>query len=366
MYAATTVDQQAAAGERMSGKGWHVPCPPSFVWRVALAALLALTLVFSVRAADDEAPLYRYDLGSELTAAELGELAALLPAGTVVQSARVLAPGQSRPLADLRLARTPQGPVLLDWHAQVDDPFLTLLPALVETTVLAPVLARHVPEDAVVLAWWDVSRQIRLLTGAEVVFSESLGEPLFVPVRWHEQADEVREIEQAFWQVPDAGDREAGLERFRRFATALLAPEEDGIAALRALGQGKPVVLVLHLRDLILLGQMAPQDLGVAFSDFGTLSEVHGMVQRVRAWMRENDHAAYGLMQSGTDPVRAIAVTDEASSRTLVARLLPLVGNDQGDVEGARLVYRTGGYVVFEIAAEAAADNNPSEPNTSP
>ena len=33
--------------------------------------------------------------------------------------------------------------------------------------------------------------------------------------------------------------------------------------------------------------------------------------------------------------------------------MLPVIGNDQRDVAGATLVYRVGGFVVYEIAAEA-------------
>ena len=36
---------------------------------------------------------------------------------------------------------------------------------LSELTVLATAIAKHVPKDAVILAWWDTSRQIKLLTG---------------------------------------------------------------------------------------------------------------------------------------------------------------------------------------------------------
>lgn len=355
MYAAINANQRAAAGGRRAGQGWHARCH-FFVWQAALAGLLVLALATTARAAGDAAAPYGYEPGTELGATELGALAPLLPADTVVRSARVRSPGQSRVLTDLKLAETAHGPVLLDWQAQVDDPFLTLLPPLVETTVLAPVLKRHVSADSVVLAWWDVSRQIRLLTGASVAFEQPLGEPLFIPADWRAQADAVAEVERTFWQAPDAAALQAARGAFQDYVDALLAPEQEGVAALRALGEGKPVVLVLHLRDLILLGQMAPQQLGVAFRDFGSLSEVHGMIQRVRAWMRENGYAAYGLQQGGAGPVRAVALTDEASSQTLVARLLPLIGNDQSDVAGARLVYRTGGYIVFEIAASPPTD----------
>ena len=355
------MDAATAAKQWTAKQGRRGRCA-SFVWRIMLAGLLALVAVSGAQAANEQAAPYRYELGAEMTVAEL---ATLLPPGTTVRSARVLAPGQSRALAQVGLAETAQGPVLLDWQALVDDPFLTLLPPLAETTALAPVLARHVPGNATVLAWWDLSRQIRLLTDAGVVFSEPLGEPLFVPARWREQADTVAGVERAFWQMPDADVLRAERERFDVFVAALLAPEQEGVAALRALGRGGPVVLVLHLRDLILLGQMAPQKLGVAFRDFGTPGEVHGMIQRVRAWMSENGYAAYGLLQDEARLLRAIALTDEASSRTLAARLLPLVGNDQSDVAGAKLVYRSGGYIVFEIAANPAVASNTAKIQTS-
>lgn len=320
-----------------------------------LAVLLALGLPWAA-AADDE-PLYRYETGPALATSAEDGLAALLPDGTEVHSAQVKSPAQRQVLARLRLAQSGPDKVLLDWQAQVDDPFLTLMPPLAETVALAPVIRRHVPDDAVLLAWWDVSRPLHLLSDVQVAFGQPLGLPLFVPQRWQEQADEVRAIEQAFWQPPGP-DPDAGEAAFGRFVDALLAPEQEGVAALRALGQGQPVVLVLHVRDLILLGQMRPQQLGVAFRDFGAPSEVHGMIQRVRAWLKENDYPAYGLLQGSGDVVRAVALTDEASSQTLAARLLPLIGNDQGDVAETRLVYRSGGYIVFEIDPQVAASHD--------
>ena len=61
-----------------------------------------------------------------------------------------------------------------------------------------------------------------------------------------------------------------------------------------------------------------------------------------------------GIVQAKGRPVRAVALTDAASGKTLAARLLPFVGNDQQDVAGATLVYQAGGFSVFEIAPAAA------------
>lgn len=346
MHAAFVVDRHRAA----RALAWTGP-----LRHALLAAVLALGGSMAAVAADE--PLYGYEMGPALPADALDELAPLLPEGAEVHSAQVKSATRSQVLARVKLAQSGADRVLLDWQAQVDDPFLTLLPPLAETAALAPVIRRHVPDDAVLLAWWDVSRQLRLLAEVRVAFEQPLGLPLFVPRRWQDEADAVRAIEQAFWQ-PAGQAQETEQATFERFVDALLAPEQEGVAALRALGEGQPVVLVLHVRDLILLGQMQPQKLGVAFRDFGTPTEVHGMIQRVRAWLRENDYPAYGLLHSSSDVVRAVALTDAASSQTLAARLLPLIGNDQSDVASTRLVYRSGGYIVFEIAPQVTASHD--------
>ncbi len=45
-----------------------------------------------------------------------------------------------------------------------------------------------------------------------------------------------------------------------------------------------------------------------------------------------------------------VALSDKASAETLVARVLPFIGNRQEDVAGLTLVYRTGAFAVFELA----------------
>lgn len=351
-------------GSKNGTNQWHRMCH-FFTRLLTFLLLLALAGTMTVQAAeaaddsDAVSTLYRYETGAALTATERGEeLAALLPADTALHPARVRAPDQSQPLAQLRYAQTQKGRVLLDWQALVDPPFLHFIPPLAETLALAPVLKRHVTSDASVLAWWDVSRMLALLAGTQTVFNQPLDMPLFVPVPWRDGADAVHATEADFWQDASlpADDLDAARERFALFTQALLAPEEEGVAQLRALAPDK-AVLVLHMRDLILLGQMAPQKLGVAFRDLGPVSEVHGMIQRVRSWMKDNDHAAYGLLHADAGPVRAVALTDEASGHTLIARLLPLIGNDQSDVAGTRLVYRTGGYIVYELDADAGMNS---------
>ncbi|QEA14115.1 hydroxylamine oxidation protein HaoB [Comamonas flocculans] len=302
-------------------------------------------------------PIYHYVVGETLPASDAGALSAYAEAGYTLRRASVQAPERDTPLATLDIAETSAGPLLVNWQARVDDPFLTLAVPPEDVAALAQVLKRHVSGDATVLAWWDSSRQFKTLAGVDVNFASHLGLPLFVPAHWSGSRASVEAIERSFWSSGDAAAAAGERERFRRFGEALVSPEAEGIAALRALaGEGKRVVLVLHWRDVILLGQMFPDKLGVAFQDFGATNDVHGMVRRVHAWLQEHKYTAYGVLQGGGQPLRAIALTDEPSGNTLAARLLPFMGNAQHDVQGATLVYQTGGFSVYEIAPAGDAD----------
>lgn len=308
-------------------------------------------------------PVYRYVMGEAVPSAELGPLAALEQQQVSVRRATVMSVDHPTALAELEVAQSPAGPVLVKWQARIDDPFLTILPPPSDMAALAAVLTRHVPKDAVVLAWWDSSRQLQMLSGVDVAFDQHLGTPIFVPTRWQASRSSIEAIERDFWKSGDVAQERA---RFQRFADALLADEKSGIAELRSLAGGKTAVLVLHVRDTVLLGQMAPKKIGVAFQDFGAMGDVHGMVRRVHAWLDEHKYPAYTVLQGQDQPLRAVALTDAASGKTLATRLLPFMGNDQHDVKGATLVYQVGGFSVYEIPAEAtqSVDKTRSETPT--
>ncbi|MCG3190057.1 MAG: hypothetical protein LKCHEGNO_02658 [Burkholderiaceae bacterium] len=221
-----------------------------------------------------------------------------------------------------------------------------------ETQALAKVVARHRKPGMAVLAWWDTSRQLRHWGAGEMRFDRHLAQPLFVPQRWRGQQRQVMRVEREFWGA-DAAPDAAQAAAFDSFARALVANEADGVKALHALAPGGAVV-VLHLRDLVLLGEMFAQRLGVSFQDFADAGDVHRSVRGVQGWLREGGHAAYSVMKLPGNMLRAVALKDEASAQTLAARLLPLIGNRQDDVPGLTLVYRTGGYSVFELPAAAS------------
>lgn len=305
---------------------------------LAGAALLLAAALAGWRHFGAAAP-YRYVAGAALPAS------GAMPARQQVQ---LLATETGQVLAQAEVASSPQGPVLVAWQAQVDDPLLYLPIDAQETLAVADVIARHRAADEPVLSWWDNARQMRLFGAGAMRFDAVLDLPLFVPPRWQGQRELIAQVESAYWGAPAAP---ALASDFKAFAAALASEEAEGVQQLQALVQGRKAVLVLHLRDLIPLGQLEPRRIGVAFRDFADEGDVHRSVRGVHGWLREQGHAAYGVMPLPQNRVRAIAVTDEAGAKTLAARLLPLSGNRQDDVAGLTLVYRHGGYVVYELQA---------------
>lgn len=335
----------------MSQQQWRWRCTTAAIVALALATLGMLTPAWSQGSGQSSASApYRYVVGGQIKAEELGVLAPLAKKQIAVHQAEVMsADGQL--LANFEVAETRDGPVAFGWQPQVDAPLLRLLPLTKEVADLAPVLERHVPKQGRVFAWWDSSRELGLLSGVDMAFDKHLGVPLFLPPQWQKTQADIDSIEADFWKSDaDSGVVKAQHKRFQRYVHALLADEKAGVAELQQLAGDKPAAFIVHVRDIILLGQMAPDKIGVAFRDFPKTGDVHGMVRSVRGWVKKQGYPAYALIGQETGhKVRVVALTDEASGQTLAARLLPFIGNNRSTVPGTVLVYRTGGFWVYQL-----------------
>ena len=80
--------------------------------------------------------------------------------------------GVDQPLATGHTARRGQGaPVLLDWENRTSELLVSVDSKLTELAALSAAIAKHAPKDALILAWWDTSRQINLLSGRDTLFT---------------------------------------------------------------------------------------------------------------------------------------------------------------------------------------------------
>ena len=260
----------------------------------------------------------------------------------------VLVEGVDKPLAVAYLARRGDAPpVMLNWENRSGEPVVFLDGKLSELTVLATAIAKHVPKDAVVLAWWDTSRQIRLLTGYETVFSSHLGEPLVMPSLWRARSGAIVKYEREFWRAPASAEES---RKFQRFADALVADPKEGAAMLRELIGGHEAYIAVHLSDLYKLGLMRPERLDVAYKDFPLQGgDVHGLSGMVKRWQADNKHTAYSVHGLSENVVRAYFLTGDKSGNTLLAQMLPFTTSNPVEFQALKLVYQQGGYWVYKI-----------------
>lgn len=239
---------------------------------------------------------------------------------------------------------------LLKWEPSVEEPFIRVYPPLSELLDLVSALREHGAGKRI-LTWWDVSLALSLLDGTlTLAFSAPINEPLLLPPRWSPRG--ALEVERAFWRGL-ASDEERRM--FRRFAEALVAEPTPGKKALCRMAGGSPYVLILHLRDIILLGALYPHKLGVAFKDFPDSGDVHRAIRTIYPWLEGNRYVAYSVMRpEKAGFYRVVALMDEGSANALASTLLPFVGRSLAPMaqpvtgEELVLVYQVGGFWVYE------------------
>lgn len=262
---------------------------------------------------------------------------------------KVQAEGIDKPIAELIVAREGDGPpVLTYWKNSTNEVLYNLDRKPSELSAVATVISRHAPKDALILSWWDTSRQLKLLTGRDTLFTSHLNEPLMIPVAWLEQSKAIMAYENQFWESK-ANQQEQ--EQFKRFSQALTASAEEGVAELRALiGSNREAYLVVHVTDLYKLGLMYPDKIGVAYQNFPMTGNMHGMINHMKVQLKENDFDTYTLQSISDEEIRVFFLSDEASSQTLLAKMLPFVDKKAPlELEAAQLIYQQGGYWVYKI-----------------
>jgi hydroxylamine oxidation protein HaoB len=291
---------------------------------------------------------YHYQLVEEGGIGKFDKLGLEAWPDLVISKHEVRVEGVDHSLAMAYLARRGNAPpVMLNWENQSGEPVVFLDGKLSEVTALAKAITKYVPKDATILAWWDTSRQIQLLTGNETVFTSQLGEPHITPSIWHAKSEAIEKYERDFWRAPASAEES---RKFQRFADALAAEPKEGAAMLRELAGGREAYVAVHLSDLYKLGLMRPERLGVAYKDFPLQGgDVHGLSGMVKRWLLDNHHTTYTLHGLSENFVRAYFLTDDKSGNTLLAQMLPFPTSKPIELKAVQLVYQYGGYWVYKI-----------------
>jgi hydroxylamine oxidation protein HaoB len=236
--------------------------------------------------------------------------------------------------------------LLLSWENLVSEPIGTMSANLSEMTALANDITKHVPKDAIILGWWDTSRQLKLLAGRETLFTSHIGQPLIVPSYWKNRSESMSQYERQFWGSPGSVEEE---RQFEMFADALSSEATKGAEMLRSLVGLREAYIVVHPADLYKLAVMRPDKIDLAFKDFPLTGNVHGLAGQVKAWMKENGYNTYTLQSLSEKSVRAYFMNESKNGKLLLAHMLPLMNSTPVDFETLQVVHKQGGYWVFKI-----------------
>jgi hydroxylamine oxidation protein HaoB len=294
-----------------------------------------------------EVPPYQYQLVEEGGVDRFKNLALDDFANLSISKFEIQVDSVDKPLAfAYRASRPGLAPVLLHLENQFPEPISSMEGMLSETTAVASAIARHVPKEAVILAWWDTSRKIALLSDRSTLFTSHLGRPVIAPSYWKGRLSAIESYEKEFWGAQGTPEEN---KRFDRFIEALMAYPNEGAAMLRELAGPREAYVVVHSSDIYKLGLMHPERIDVAFKDFPLTGNVHGLTGQVKTWLTNNNYNSYTLQSLSEKEVRAYFLRESGGSNILLAKMLPFSNSRPMDLEALQLIHKEGGYWIYKI-----------------
>ena len=256
-----------------------------------------------------------------------------------------------KPLGQAYTARQGNGsPVLINWENNTSELLIGIDEKPSELVGMAKAIKNYASEDALILSWWDTSRQIKLLTGRDTLFTSYHGLPKIVPPQWRvqEQLESIQSYEEKFWNSSASKQEQ---EKFQQFSEALLASGAEGVAKLRALvGSDREAYLLVHVTDLYRLGLMHPDKFGIVYQNFPLTGNMHGLINHMKVQLDNNNFESYTLQSLTDNEIRVFFLENEEGSNTLMAQLLPFSEKTSPlELEIMQLVYQHDGYWIFNI-----------------
>lgn len=311
------------AGSAILGwAGWSSLPPPTLPYERATAPAPATTLIDFSGAGLDTAKLERIE---------------------------IRAPQATSPIATGIVTRdADQRPTPLGWRNAVTEPvfFADIDPA--DTAKVLAAIREHTPAEAVVYAWWDMSRRIRSLAGRQAPLDDPLARGLLTPSAWTVNVAAINENQRAYWGT---GVPNGEGEGFVKFIDALLMDEARGVAALVEIAGGKDVFVAVHLSDAWKAAAVRPDLLSIAYRDFPGDGDTHGVMKAAREWMQENGIEGGFAVEPMGGVIRLHYLLRKTDSERLLTRLLPFSTSNPLRLERLELVYQHKGYWIYKLSA---------------
>ncbi len=260
-----------------------------------------------------------------------------------LQQIEVSAKDERRPLAVGVVARDDAGRLTpLVWRNQVTEPILFADVSATDAAKTLAAIREHTPQEAVVLAWWDVSRAIRLVAKRDAPLDDAEARGLLLPAAWPAAASE-----RARW---GAGAPASSADNFTRFIDALLEPDEARASeALKKLAGGKPAYICLRISDVWRLAAARPQQLSIAYKDFAATGVSHGLIKSAQQWLRDEKIEGGFAVEPMGSATRLHYFERKSDGDRLIARLLPFSTSLPSQLTRLSLVYQYKGWWIWRV-----------------
>ncbi len=278
---------------------------------------------------------------------EVKELASLGLRPEALQRIEITSPEERRPVATSLVTREGERLAPIVWRNEVTEPIFFYDQSAADATKVLAAIREHVPDGAVVLAWWDLSRAIRAVTKKDAPLDDPQARGLLIPATWTEAAA----VERQRW---GAGVAPQAAENFGQFIDALLSDEATGAATLARLAGGKPAFVAVHISDVWKAAAARPERLSIAYKDFPSSGVSHGVIKSATQWMREQNIDGGFAAEPMGGATRLHYFQRKSDGDTLLAKLLPFSTSNPAQLERMQLVYQHKGWWVYELRARGS------------
>ena len=200
------------------------------------------------------------------------------------------------------------------------------------------------PENALMLGWWETNRQLHALTGVNILFDENFPRPLFIPPAWESELSAIESLEQVFWRIS-----EKNTSDFGEFIDALSSEAQTGSELLKGLAGNRKCFIVVQLSDAYKLSLTRPNLVSIGFRDFPSGGDIHDEIIQVKNWLDEQDLRDYAVESLGIAKKRVYYLEDIETAKTLLVRMLPFGNFEPLKLNNLKLVANYGSYWVYEL-----------------
>lgn len=263
-----------------------------------------------------------------------------------VQHIEISSANLNQKLANGAIAKLDSQLIPIYWRNEVTEPIFFPDISTDDLSEILKAINQHVPENGVILSWWDLSRSIRSISKRNAPLDDRQARGLLIPRLLTNQSLE----ESNRW---GASVSKNASDMFSQFVIALNSHEQEAFKILSNFSRGGPLFIIVHISDIWKMSAINPDKISIAFKDFPSANLSHGVIKSALEWIRLNEIEGGYASEPIKGAIRLHFFTDKSDNERLIARLLPFSTSMTNSLEHFRLVYQLKGYWIYQVI-----DNN--------